>query len=129
VQQVTIRDQPSEPAGNDHFSGEVRRRDLAAVDAPSGTALLVTFEPGARTHWHSHPNGQFLYAVEGEGRVVARDGEVARLRAGDLVYAPPGEEHWHGATESERLSHLALSFGETEWLEEVDQASYEAAAR
>jgi quercetin dioxygenase-like cupin family protein len=104
----------------DHFDGAVTRRDYGALDAPQGTALLVSFPAGARTHWHSHPDGQVLFVTEGTGRVGTRDGTRADLQPGDLVYAPPGEEHWHGAAQQGSLRHLALSFGTTEWLEPVD---------
>lgn len=118
----------AEPAGNEHFTGSVTMQRLAAVDAPAGTALLVRFDAGARTHWHSHPNGQFLFATEGDGRVATRDGKVARLRPGELVYAPPAEQHWHGGSAGQPVAHLALSFGDTEWYEEVEQTDYESAA-
>lgn len=112
-------DAPDEPFDNGHFSGPVTRRDFGPVDHPSGTALLVSFPAGARTDWHSHPDGQVLYVVEGNGRVGTRDGSVERISAGDLVVAPPDEEHWHGASEDASVRHLALSFGETAWLERV----------
>lgn len=102
------------------FSGPVTRRDYGALDHPAGTALLVSFPAGVRTHWHAHPNGQLLFVVEGRGRVGTRDGEVVRIGAGDVVYAPPDEEHWHGASEDEGVRHLALSFGETVWMEPVE---------
>lgn len=110
------------PAGNEHFTGSVSMKELAEVDAPRGTALLVAFEAGARTHWHAHPDGQFLYVVEGEGRTATRGGEERPLRPGDLVYAAPDEQHWHGASAERAVSHLALSFGDTQWFEEVEQA-------
>jgi quercetin dioxygenase-like cupin family protein len=103
-----------------HFHGDVTSRDHGRFHTPSGTALLVSFPAGARTHWHRHPGGQVLFVTEGLGRVATRGGRPEPIRAGDLVYAPPGEEHWHGAEESEGVSHLALSFGDTEWLEPVE---------
>lgn len=108
-----------EPMATDTFSGTVRRRDLGRIEAPPGTALAVSFEPGARTDWHRHSHGQVLYVVEGEGRVGTRDGQVASVGVGDLVEAPPGEEHWHGASAHRPVTHVALSFGETTWLEPV----------
>ena len=104
-------------------------KQLASLDAPRGTVLLVTFEAGSRTHWHSHPNGQVLFVTDGDGRIATRDGTTAGLRPGDLVYAPAGEQHWHGASVGQPVSHLALSFDDTEWLEEVDQPAYDEAAR
>jgi quercetin dioxygenase-like cupin family protein len=110
---------PSEQMEATDFSGVARRRDLGATDAPACRTLVVSFEPGARTHWHSHREGQLLYGLEGSGRVGTRADETADIGPGDLVYAPPGEEHWHGASADEGLTHVALSFGETDWFEEV----------
>lgn len=110
-----------EPMATDTFSGTVRRRDLGRIGALEGSALAVSFEAGVRTSWHRHSAGQVLYVLEGEGRVCTRDGDVAEIGAGDLVEAPPGEEHWHGAAEHAPVTHLALSFGETEWLEPVSE--------
>ena len=110
-----------EPMTTNTFSGTVRRRDLGRIGAPEGSALAVSFEAGVRTDWHRHSAGQVLYVLEGEGRVGTRDGVVAEVGAGDLVEASPGEEHWHGAAEDAPVTHLALSFGETEWLEPVSQ--------
>ena len=104
----------------DHFDGDVTRRDLGSLEGPSGSALRVRFPPGARTHWHSHPEGQILYIVDGSGRVGTRDGRVEHVAPGDLVHAPPGEEHWHGAAEDAAVEHLALSFGETAWAGPVE---------
>ena len=112
----------AEPAGNEHFSGSVSMQSLATVDAPRGSALLVTFQAGARTYWHSHPDGQFLYVTDGEGRTASRGGVIEPLRPGDLVYAAPNEQHWHGASADRAVSHLALSFGDTQWFEEVEPA-------
>ena len=113
---------PDEPFGADHFTGAVTRRDLGVVPDPAGTAFLVSFPAGARTHWHSHPGGQVLHIVDGLGRVGTRDGRVEAVQTGDLVYAPPDEEHWHGAADDAAVRHLALSFGETRWLEPVEGA-------
>ena len=108
-----------EPMATDTFSGTVRRRDLGQIDALDGTALAVSFEAGVRTNWHRHTGGQVLFVIEGSGRVGTREGEVAEIRAGDLVEALPDEEHWHGASTHEPMTHLSLSFGETLWLEPV----------
>lgn len=112
-------DAPLEEMATDTFSGTVRRRDLGSVENLDGTALAVTFEAGARTAWHSHPAGQVIYVIEGVGRVATREAAAVELRAGDLVEVPPGEEHWHGASDRRAVTHLALSFGETAWLEPV----------
>jgi quercetin dioxygenase-like cupin family protein len=109
-----------EPMAPDHFEGSVTRYDYGRIDAPAGTALRVRFSAGARTHWHSHPDGQVLFVTEGRGRVGTRDGSVEQITAGDIVVAAPDEEHWHGAAEDDDLEHLALSFGDTAWAEPVD---------
>ena len=108
------------PFEADTFSGAVTRQDYGTLEAPEGTALHVRFPAGVRTHWHSHPGGQVLFVTDGRGRVGTRDGTVAEVAAGDLVYAPPHEEHWHGASDAESVRHLALSFGATAWLEPVE---------
>jgi quercetin dioxygenase-like cupin family protein len=113
-------DAPERPFEAETFSGPVRRRDYGTIESPQGTALLVRFPAGARTDWHRHPDGQVLYVTDGAGRVGTRDGTVERIEAGDLVYAPPAEEHWHGAAEDGPVQHFALSFGATEWLERVE---------
>jgi quercetin dioxygenase-like cupin family protein len=115
-----LAEAPDEPFHQPTFSGPVTRRDYGALEEPGGTALLVSFPAGVRTDWHSHPGGQVLYVVDGHGRVGTRDGEVVRVTPGDLVYAPPGEEHWHGASTDEPMRHLALSFGDTAWGDPVE---------
>ncbi len=112
-------DHPPEPMDASHFSGSPRAQDLGAYDAPDASVLLVSFPAGVHSNWHSHPGGQFLYVTAGRGRVGLRAGSVTELGVGDLVHAPPGEEHWHGASTDEGVTHLAVSAGDTEWLEEV----------
>lgn len=95
---------------------------------------LVRFTPGARTNWHSHALGQTLHVTDGVGLVATRDGTVIRMRAGDTVYTPPGEEHWHGATADNMMCHLAMLEGVaggngTTWLEPVTDDQYETANR
>ncbi len=110
---------PFEPMDRTNFTGPVRRRDLGRIDGLGGTCLIVAFEAGVRNSWHRHPGGQVLYVIDGVGRVGTRDGQVVELAAGDLVEAPADEEHWHGASEASPMTHLALSIGDTEWLEPV----------
>ncbi len=87
----------------------------------------VFFEPGARTHWHTHEVTQVLYVVAGEGWVQVRGGPGGRITTGDTVHIPAGEEHWHGATSDTYMLHLAVSVGETVWLDEVSAEDYDRA--
>jgi quercetin dioxygenase-like cupin family protein len=100
------------------FTGEARLARLLAAQEPGGIAVsLVRFEDGARTHWHAHPGEQVLYILEGEGR-VGTAGEEARLQPGDVVYAAPGERHWHGAAPNGSMTHLSVTtVGSPEWFE------------
>jgi quercetin dioxygenase-like cupin family protein len=86
----------------------------------------VFFEPGSRTYWHRHGGGQLLLVSSGQGLVATRAGDGRVVRPGDVVHAPSGEEHWHGASPGAYLAHTAISLGEVEWLEEVDPAQYQA---
>jgi quercetin dioxygenase-like cupin family protein len=112
-------DAPAIPMDTDHFNGPASRRELGQIDAVEGSAIVVSFEAGTRNHWHRHSGGQVLYVLDGVGRVGVRTDTPVEIRPGDLVYAPPAEEHWHGAAEDRPMTHLAFSFGETEFLEPV----------
>ncbi|GAA5015830.1 (R)-mandelonitrile lyase [Streptomyces siamensis] len=115
------------------FVGDVYSTAIAGREEPSPLiAAVVRFVPGARTHWHSHALGQTLYVTEGVGLVGTRDGEVVCVRAGDTVYAPPGEEHWHGATAGDVMCHVAMvvrdgDAPDTTWLEAVSDEEFQAA--
>lgn len=87
----------------------------------------VLFEPGARTYWHSHADGQVLLVGSGRGAVATRDGVHRILEPGDSVWAPPGEQHWHGAAPDSFVVHTAVSLGPTQWGEEVSDEHYQAA--
>jgi len=102
------------------FSGPVTRQDLGRIPSPDAAALIVTFRDGARTGWHRHDAGQVMFVLEGSGRACARDKEPVAIAPGDMVYAAPGEEHWHGAAPGSSLTHFALSFGESDWLGAVE---------
>jgi quercetin dioxygenase-like cupin family protein len=94
---------------SDWFTGAVF---VDAVAAPAGgsrlSASTVHFTPGARTHWHTHPNGQTIYVLEGIGLAQRRGGPVEVIRPGDRVFFEPGEEHWHGASPTRFMAHLAM---------------------
>ncbi|ALE05982.1 cupin [Arthrobacter sp. ERGS1:01] len=125
---------PTAKAPKERFTGDVYLTPLHAGEAPSRLiAALVRFTPGARTNWHSHPLGQTLHCTDGTGLVATRDGNVIRMRAGDTVHTPPGEEHWHGATPDTMMGHLALAehddgSGAT-WAEPVTEQDYETATK
>lgn len=116
---------------------ECRQREGTATGAVWGTSVLPTtdgvtintvyFAPGARTYWHRHGGGQLLRVANGHGWVGLRGQAAEPMREGDLVWAAPGEEHWHGAKGDAFLVHLAVSLGNTEWLEEVVAADVSAA--
>ncbi len=127
---------PSTKGSPDWFSGAVRIEPL--LDAPDPARVVggaVTFEPGARTHWHTHPLGQTLIILSGRGRAQRMGGPIEDLLPGDVVWIPPAEKHWHGAHPATAMTHIALqerSGGPTgkvvEWLEPVTDAQYHAGA-
>jgi len=112
-----------------YFTGRVWQEPVIGDGAGTDLrALRVTFEPGARTAWHTHPRGQTLHVLSGLGRVATRGGAVQVIRAGDTVWIPPGEEHWHGATPDRMMCHLAIQEMQdgraADWLEQVSDAEY-----
>jgi len=120
-----------DPAPAEHFTGRVWFGPLDSPRRDGGlNALGVMFEPGARTDWHDHPDGQVLYITAGAGFVQGRDGRTAKVSAGDVVYAPPGEVHWHGATASTPMTHLSLTTGgATAWIDDkVTDDQYRSAS-
>ena len=119
---------PSKVGPTSTFTGRVLQ-DQLLDDGDQGDVrvLSVIFEPGARTFWHSHTAGQTLLIASGRGMVETRGGDRRVVGAGDVVWAPPGEVHWHGAAPDALLSHTAVSLGLTNWEEEVDEPHYRAA--
>jgi quercetin dioxygenase-like cupin family protein len=115
-----------------NFTGTVYSDEVVVGTAPSRMrASVVTFTPGARTAWHSHPVGQTLFCLSGAGRVQREGEQVQEIRAGDTVIIPPNTRHWHGAAPGKLFSHLAMSElndkGEgTAWFEHVTDADYGA---
>jgi len=121
--------QPSRPGPAEYFTGSVRVDPLFDANAPSRVnGASVTFEPGARTAWHTHPLGQTLIVTAGAGWVRQWDGPVQEIRAGDLVWIPPGTKHWHGATATSAVTHIAiqehLDGKNIEWMEKVSDEQY-----
>ena len=126
--------QPSKRQPPDYFTGEVRLDPLNEAQAPARVvAASVTFEPGARTNWHTHPLGQTLVVTAGCGLAQVWGEPIQTIRPGDVIWFPPGEKHWHGATATTAMTHIAIQEaldGKTaEWLEPVadDQYSGEVA--
>jgi quercetin dioxygenase-like cupin family protein len=119
------------PAGR--FTGDGYLSPFQGPDAPARMyGGLIRFAPSARTNWHSHAMGQILYITDGVGLVGTRDGDVERVIAGQTVVCPPGEEHWHGATDGTFMAHIALNvnIGDGDgvtWLEPVTDEQYQAA--
>lgn len=123
--------QPSLQGKAEYFTGTVRLDPLFKVQEPSRMAAnSVTFEPGARTAWHTHPLGQVLIITSGRGRVQTWGGPVEEVRPGDVVWFPPGEKHWHGATPTAAMTHIAIQEAldgrAVDWLEKVTDVQYAA---
>lgn len=111
----------------DFFTGDVLV-DPVFQSETSGLAVnTVRFAPGARTAWHSHAKGQTLSVTDGEGRVQSRGEAAATIRAGDVVYTPADEWHWHGAAPDRFMAHLSITEGPVEWGEQVTDAEYGSA--
>lgn len=124
---------PSKLATTDWFTGTVWQDPIVTAPAPARLrALSVHFEPGARTAWHTHPLGQTLFVTSGAGLVGLRGEKPRQIHAGDTVWIPPNEEHWHGAAPTTGMSHIAmqeeLDGQVANWLEHVSDADYSAPA-
>lgn len=104
------------------FTGDVWLQRAVDAQTEGGMSLsVVTFENGARTNWHVHPGEQILYVLEGEGR-VGNESEETRISPGDVVYAPPGEKHWHGAAPGQTMTHISVTnVGPPEWFDAPEE--------
>jgi len=123
--------QPSRQVLPGNFTGSVRVDPLFQASAPArASGSLVTFEPGARTAWHTHPLGQVLIVTAGLGRVQRWGDAIEEIRQGDVVWIPPGQKHWHGAAPQSSMAHIAISESldgkSVEWMEKVSDAQYSA---
>jgi quercetin dioxygenase-like cupin family protein len=121
--------QPSGKGSSDYFTGAVRHDPLFSPPGPARVSgALVTFEHGARTVWHTHPLGQTLIVTAGCGWVQRDGGPIEEIRPGDVVWFPPSEKHWHGATATTAMSHIAvqekLNGSAVDWLEPVTDEQY-----
>lgn len=124
--------QPSSKGPAENFIGSVRFDPLFEAPAPArGRGMSVTFEPGARTAWHTHPLGQTLIVTAGCGLVQPWGQPAVRIRPGDVIRCPAGEKHWHGATGTTAMTHIAIQEAldgkPVDWLEHVTEEQYRAA--
>src|SRR5579872_2209308 len=122
--------QPSGKGSAEYFTGTVRIDPLFQAKEPArALGASVTFEPGARTAWHTHPLGQSLIVIAGCGLAQRRGGPVEELRAGEVIWFPPGEKHWYGATSTTDMSHIAvqeqLDGKAVDWMEKVSDEQYQ----
>ncbi|BCM90641.1 hypothetical protein IAD21_02498 [Abditibacteriota bacterium] len=130
---MDIKRNGSRPSGKgpvEYFTGTVRIDPLfQAPDPARVVGALVTFEPGARTAWHTHPLGQTLIVTTGAGLAQREGGPVEEIRPGDVIWFPPGEKHWHGATAITAMTHIAIQEqldGKTvDWMEKVNDEQYQ----
>ncbi|MGB6976197.1 MAG: cupin domain-containing protein [Gammaproteobacteria bacterium] len=121
--------QPSTKGPAEYFTGNVRIDPLFdSPDPAHGLGVMVTFEPGAHTAWHTHPLGQTLIVTSGYGWVQSWGGPIKKIRPGDVVVCPPGEKHWHGATPTTAMAHIAivekLNGKAVDWMEKVTDEQY-----
>ena len=126
-----VGSQPSGKGLSEYFTGTVRIDPLfEAHDPARALGAAVTFEPGARTAWHTHPLGQTLIVTAGCGRAQRWGGPIEEIRPGDVIWIPPGEKHWHGAAATTAMTHIAiveqLDGKSADWMEKVSDAQYRA---
>ncbi|NGO65761.1 cupin domain-containing protein [Rhizobium daejeonense] len=122
---------PSGKGPAEWFTGAVRIDPLFQAQEPARVAgTSVTFEPGARTAWHTHPLGQTLIVISGLGLVQREGGPIEEIRPGDVVWFPPGEKHWHGASPTVAMTHIAIQEAQdgkvVDWMEHVSDEQYSA---
>jgi quercetin dioxygenase-like cupin family protein len=121
---------PSARGPAEYFTGTVRLDAPFKAEAPARVGgATVTFEPGARTAWHTHPLGQTLIVVSGFGRAQREGGAIEEIRPGDIIWFAPGEKHWHGAAPTTAMTHIAIAEAldgkVVDWLEHVTDAEYD----
>ena len=122
---------PTRVAPLEYFTGNVMQDPIIVTSAPARlVANSVSFQPGARTAWHTHPLGQTLYVIAGLGRIQTKGGPIREIRPGDVVWIPPGEKHWHGASPTNGMTHLAMQEAQdgdaVTWMEKVTDEEYAA---
>ena len=126
---IKANSRPTKKASSEYFTGIVWQDPIIEASKPARVrALKVAFEPGARTAWHTHPLGQTLYVLSGVGLMGLRNKAPQTINAGDTIWIPPGEEHWHGASATNSMTHIAiqeeLNGSVAEWLEKVSDEQY-----
>ena len=126
--------QPSSKGPAEYFTGAVRIDPLFSAPAPACvTCASITFEPGARSAWHTHPLGQTLLVTAGCGWTQCEDGPIEEIRAGDVIWCPPGHRHWHGATPTTSMTHIAIQEAldgkVVDWMEQVTDEQYLAGTK
>ena len=130
MQIIKSGSRPTGKASSEYFTGNVWQDPIIEADEPARVrALRVSFEPGARTAWHIHPLGQTLHVISGVGLMGLRNEAPQLIKAGDTVWIPPGEEHWHGASATNSMTHIAiqeaLNGSVAEWLDKVSDGEYQ----
>ena len=130
MQIIKSGSRPTKKASSEYFTGNVWQDPIIKTDEPARVrALKVSFEPGARTAWHTHPLGQTLHVISGVGLMGLRNEAPQLIKAGDTVWIPPGEEHWHGASATNSMTHIAiqeaLNGSVAEWLNKVSDGEYQ----
>ena len=130
MQIIKSGSRPTKKASSEYFTGNVWQDPIIETDEPARVrALRVSFEPGARTAWHTHPLGQTLHVISGVGLMGLRNEAPQLIKAGDTVWIPPGEEHWHGASATNSMTHIAiqeaLNGSVAEWLDKVSDGEYQ----
>ena len=129
MQIIKSGSRPTKKASPEYFTGTVWQDPIIEAEPPARVRVLkVTFEPGSRTAWHTHPLGQTLYIVSGVGLMGLRKQKPQVIKSGDTVWIPPNEEHWHGATAQNAMVHIAIQEGLdnniANWLEKVTDDEY-----
>ena len=130
MQIIKAGSRPTTKASSDYFTGTVWQDPIVEADEPARVRVLkVSFEPEARTAWHTHPLGQTLHVINGVGLVGLRNEAPQLIKAGDTVWIPPGEEHWHGASATNLMTHIAiqeaLDGSVANWLDKVTDDEYQ----
>ena len=130
MQIIKSGSRPTRKASSEYFTGNVWQDPIIEADEPARVrALKVSFEPKARTAWHTHPLGQTLHVISGVGLMGLRNEAPQLIKAGDTVWIPPGEEHWHGASATNSMTHIAiqeaLDGSVADWLDKVSDNEYQ----